>query len=52
MGNDKIKIRAVVRRRGDGNLTFLSVMPAMKLIPGEDPYDQMMRLAPEDIGTP
>ena len=51
LGQARIRVRAVVRRRGDGNLTFWSVMPAMKLMRGEDPYDQMMRLASDDIDT-
>lgn len=45
---EPIKVRAVIRRVGDGKFVFWSVMPAMKL--GGDGVDRHRRLAKGDIG--
>lgn len=39
VGESKIKIRAILRRIGDGNITFWSVMPDSKLKGGQKLYD-------------
>ena len=39
VGDKKIKIRVIVRRVGDGNFTFWSVMPDSKLKGGQRLYD-------------
>ena len=39
VGESKIKIRAILRRLGDGNITFWSVMPDSKLKGGQKLYD-------------
>lgn len=39
VGEKKIKIRVIVRRIGDGNFTFWSVMPDSKLRGGQRLYD-------------
>ncbi|MDP3792134.1 MAG: hypothetical protein Q8Q89_00150 [bacterium] len=39
VGEKKIKIRVIVRRIGDGNFTFWSVMPDSKLRGGQKLYD-------------
>lgn len=39
VGETKIKIRVIVRRIGDGNFTFWSVMPDSKLKGGQKLYD-------------
>ena len=39
VGEKKIKIRVIIRRIGDGNLTFWSVMPDSKLRGGQRLYD-------------
>ncbi len=39
VGEKKIKIRVIVRRIGDGNFTFWSVMPDSKLKNGQRLYD-------------
>jgi len=49
IGKNSIRIRVVVRRRGDGNLQYYSVLPDMKLKSDEDVYEHMMRLARDDI---
>ena len=36
VGNDKIKIRTVIRQVGDGHITFWSVMPLVKLKKGSN----------------
>ena len=38
VGKEKIKIRVVLRRVGDGNITFWSVMPYSKLKKGQKKY--------------
>ncbi|OGF88636.1 hypothetical protein A3I94_03960 [Candidatus Giovannonibacteria bacterium RIFCSPLOWO2_02_FULL_43_54] len=39
VGENKIKIRTILRRVGDGNVTFWSVMPDSKLRGGQTLYD-------------
>ena len=39
VGESKIKIRTILRRVGDGNITFWSVMPDSKLKGGQKFYD-------------
>ena len=39
VGEKKIKIRVIIRRIGDGNFTFWSVMPDSKLRGGQKLYD-------------
>jgi len=39
VGESKIKIRTILRRIGDGNVTFWSVMPDSKLKGGQKLYD-------------
>lgn len=39
VGEKKIKIRVIIRRIGDGNFTFWSVMPDSKLKGGQKLYD-------------
>ena len=39
VGEKKIKVRVIVRRVGDGNFTFWSVMPDSKLRGGQRLYD-------------
>src|SRR3989344_1090358 len=41
-GKERIRVRVVARREGNGSPIFWSIMPAMKLKNGEDAYDQMM----------
>lgn len=40
IGEKQIKIRAILRRVGDGNITFWSVMPYSKLRPGQRLYTE------------
>jgi hypothetical protein len=40
VGEKKIKVRTILRRVGDGNITFWSVMPDTKLKGGQKLYSR------------